>query len=151
MVRLEDGPAKSMVYDTGKSYVWSLASDRAGNGYLGLGGTAAGSGVVMRVASDGKAVKLLETKELAVQALTVAPDGSIVAATSPDGKVYRVPASGGTGTVIFDPATTEEAEVSLDVATDGTAMFLSRRGGRSFCWVTKAFQIAIKIGNVAIR
>lgn len=106
--RLEAGPERSMLYDTGKSYVWSLASDRAGNGYLGLGGTTAGSGVVMRVSGDGKAVKLLETKELAVQALTVAPDGSVLAATSPDGKVYRVPASGGTGTVIFDPATTEE-------------------------------------------
>ncbi len=27
--RLESGPAKSMVYDTGKSYVWSLASDKS--------------------------------------------------------------------------------------------------------------------------
>lgn len=115
--RLEAGPAKSMVYDSGKSYVWSLASDRAGNGYLGLGGTTAGSGVVMRVAPDGKATKFLETKELAVQAITVAPDGSVLAATSPDGKVYRVPAGGGTGTVIFDPATTEEKPKYLwDVA-----------------------------------
>jgi hypothetical protein len=106
--RLETGPAKSMVYDTGKSYAWSLASDRAGNDYLGLGGSGAGSGIVMRVGPDGKATKILDTKELAVQALAVAPDGSVLAATSPDGKVYRVPAGGVTGTVIFDPATTEE-------------------------------------------
>ena len=38
--RLEAGPAKSLLYDTGKSYVWSLGSDTAGNAYLGLGGTA---------------------------------------------------------------------------------------------------------------
>ena len=106
--RLETGPAKSMVYDTGKSYAWSLVSDRAGNDYLGLGGSGAGSGIVMRVGPDGKATKILDTKELAVQALAVAPDGSVLAATSPDGKVYRVPASGGAGTVIFDSATTEE-------------------------------------------
>ncbi len=116
--RLEAGPEKSMLYDTGKSYVWSLASDRGGNRYLGLGGTAAGTGVVMRVAPDGKTVKLLETKELAVQALAVAPDGSVFAATSPDGKVYRTAAGGGAGTVIFDPATTEEKPKYLwDLAT----------------------------------
>lgn len=118
--RLEPGPAKSMVYDTGKSYVWSLASDRAGDGYLGLGGTAAGSGVVMRVGSDGKAVKLLDTKELAVQAITVERDGTVFAATSPDGKVYRVGATGDSGTVIFDPATTAEKPKYLwDLATGG--------------------------------
>ena len=116
--RLEAGPAKSMLYDSGKSYVWSLASDRAGNGYLGLGGTTAGAGVVMRVAPDGKATKVLETKDMAVQALAVAPDGSVLAATSPDGKVYRVPSGGGAGTVVFDPSTTEEKPKYLwDVAT----------------------------------
>jgi len=115
--RLEAGPETTMVYDTGKSYAWSLASDRAGNGYMGLGGTTAGSGVVMRVGLDGKATKILDTKELAVQAVAVAPDGSVVAATSPDGKVYRVPAGGGAGTVIFDPSTTTEKPKYLwDVA-----------------------------------
>ena len=33
--RLEAGPATSLLYATGKSYVWSLAADAAGNGYLG--------------------------------------------------------------------------------------------------------------------
>ena len=42
--RLEAGPATSLLYATGKSYVWSMASDAAGNGYLGLGGTAVGVG-----------------------------------------------------------------------------------------------------------
>lgn len=106
--RLEAGPGEQMVYDTGKSYAWSLASDREGNAYVGLGGTTAGSGVVMRVGADGKAAKVLDTKELAVQAVAVARNGDVLAATSPEGKVYRIPAGGGTGTVIFDPATTEE-------------------------------------------
>jgi outer membrane protein assembly factor BamB len=71
----------------------------------------------MRVTPDGKATRLLETKELAVQAVAVARDSALIAASSPDGKVYRVPAGGGTATVIFDPATSEEKPKYLwDVA-----------------------------------
>src|SRR5216683_2777772 len=110
--RLEAGPASSLVYATGKSYVWSMASDAAGNGYLGLGGAASGSAAVMKVTPDGKSSQIFSGKELAVQAVRLAADGSLLIATSPDGKVYRVPASGGTGTtapvVVFDPAMTEE-------------------------------------------
>ncbi len=117
--RLEAGPAEALLYDTGKSYVWSLTSDAAGNGYLGLGGSTAASALVMRVTPDGKASKLFDSKELAVQSLLVAPDGSLLAATSPDGKVYRIPASGGAATVLFDPATTEEKPKYLwDLAVD---------------------------------
>jgi sugar lactone lactonase YvrE len=110
--RLEAGPANSLVYATGKSYVWSMASDAAGNGYLGLGGAASGSAAVMKVTPEGKTSQIFSGKELAVQAVRVAGDGSLLVATSPDGKVYRVPASGGTGAaapvVVFDPAMTEE-------------------------------------------
>jgi hypothetical protein len=106
--RLEAGPATSLLYATGKSYVWSIASDAAGNGYLGLGGTASGSAQVMKVTPEGKASQIFEGKELAVQAVRLAGDGSVLVATSPDGKVYRVPAAGGASVVVFDPATTEE-------------------------------------------
>src|SRR3984893_13512203 len=109
--RLEAGPASSLLYATGKSYVWSMANDAAGNGYLGLGGAASGSAVVMKVTPEGKAAQIFSGKELAAQAVRVAPDGSVLVATSPDGKVYRVQASGG-GTaapvVVFDPVMTEE-------------------------------------------
>jgi sugar lactone lactonase YvrE len=108
--RLEAGPSSSLLYATGKSYVWSMASDAAGDGYLGLGGTASGSALVMKVTPEGKASQIFEGKELAVQAVRVAADGSVLVATSPDGKVYRVPAAGGAAApvVVFDPATTEE-------------------------------------------
>ncbi len=106
--RLEAGPATSLLYATGKNYVWAMGTDSAGNAYVGMGGTAAGSAAVMRVSPDGKATQIFESKELAVQALTVLPDGSVLAATSPDGKVYKVPAGGGAATVLFDPSTTEE-------------------------------------------
>ncbi|MBS1820599.1 MAG: hypothetical protein JST61_01280 [Acidobacteria bacterium] len=106
--RLEAGPSTAMVYDTTKSYAWSLVSDAAGNAYLGLGGSSAGSAQVVKVTPDGKAAKLFEAKELAIQAITVAADGSVIAASSPDGKVYRVPATGGSETVLFDPKSTDE-------------------------------------------
>jgi hypothetical protein len=106
--RLEAGPATSLLYATGKNYVWSLASDGSGNAYLGLGGTASGSAVVMKVAPDGKATQIFAGKELAVQALHVAADGSVLVATSPDGKVYRIPSGGGAAEVVFDPTMTEE-------------------------------------------
>src|SRR5260370_23498836 len=109
---LAEGRASSLVYADGKSYVWSMASDAAGNGYLGLGGAASGSGAVMKVTPDGKSSQIFSGKELAVQSVRAAADGSLLVATSPDGKVYRVAASGG-GTaaapvVVFDPAMTEE-------------------------------------------
>jgi hypothetical protein len=108
--RLEAGPAVSMLYTTGKSYVWSMTSDAAGDSYLGLGGTAAGSAVVTKVTPEGKASQVFEGKELAVQAVRAGANGSLLVATSPDGKVYRVPAAGGSASpvVVFDPATTEE-------------------------------------------
>jgi hypothetical protein len=106
--RLEAGPSTSLLYATGKGYIWSLASDASGNGYAGLGGTTSGSAVVMKVSPDGKAAQIFDAKELTVQGLQVAADGSVLAATSPDGKVYRIPQGGGSATVVFDPATTEE-------------------------------------------
>lgn len=106
--RLEAGPAASLLYATGRNYVWAIATDSAGNAYVGLGGTTAGSAAVMRVSPDGKATQIFEGKELAVQAVAVLRDGSVLAATSPDGKVYRIPAAGGAATVLFDPSATAE-------------------------------------------
>ena len=106
--QLEAGPATSLLYATGKGYIWSLASDTAGNGYAGLGGTTVGSAVVMKVSPEGKSSQIFDAKELTVQGLQVTADGSVLAATSPDGKVYRIPQTGGSATVVFDPATTEE-------------------------------------------
>src|SRR5260370_28400208 len=95
--RLEAGPASSLVYATGKSYVWSMASDAAGNGYLGLGGAASGSAAVMKVTPDGKTSQIFSGKELAVQAGRVAADGSLLIASSPAGEVDRGAGSGGAG------------------------------------------------------
>lgn len=137
--RLEAGPTVSLVYDSGKSYVWSLASDNAGNGYLGLGGTTANSAAVMKVSPDGKAAKVFEGKELAVQALRVLPDRTILAATSPDGKVYRIAPDGGAATVIFDSATTEEKPKYLwDMAVGNAGEVYVAAGGPALVYKVPA-------------
>src|SRR5260370_13526435 len=92
--RLEPGPATSLLYATGKSYVWSLAADSTGNGYVGLGGTASGAAVVMKVSPDGKAAQVFDGKELAVQALSVSVHGDVLAGPCPGGDVLRVHAAG---------------------------------------------------------
>lgn len=126
--RLEAGPATSLLYATGKNFVWAIGADATGNAYVGLGGTAAGAAAVMHVSPDGKATQIFESKELAVQALAVLPDGSVLAATSPDGKVYKVPAGGGAAAVLFDPAATAEKPKylwGLAVGKDGAVYVAS--------------------------
>src|SRR5437660_5299444 len=67
--------------------------------------------------ADGKSAVIFEPKELQVQSIALGSDGAIYAATSPDGKVYKItrnvnPKNAGfstapeyTGTVFFDPKT----------------------------------------------
>jgi len=125
--RLAVAPASALVYATSGSYVWSITTDAAGNAVLGRGGVAAGSAVVTRVSPDGKATDLFAGKELAVQALQHANGGSVYAATSPDGKVYKIPADGGAASVVFDPALTAEKPKYLwDLATgDDGALYVA--------------------------
>lgn len=106
--RLEAGTTTSLLFETGVNYVWSVAADAAGNTYTGMGGTAAGGAVVMRVAPGGQGTKIFEGKELGVQALRTGSDGHVYAATSPDGKVYRLGAAASDAVVVFDAALTSE-------------------------------------------
>lgn len=80
--RLEAGPATSLLYTAGASYVWSLAVDGSGAAYVGLGGSTAGSAAVMRVTPDGKAEKVFSGAELGVQAVRLGADGAVYAAST---------------------------------------------------------------------
>ncbi|HZU10156.1 MAG TPA: hypothetical protein VFA02_09640, partial [Pseudacidobacterium sp.] len=105
---LESGPESRQIAITPSTYIWSVAADTAGNAYAGTGSPAS----VLRISTDGKIAKLFSSKDLSVQAVAVAKDGSIYAGTLPSGKVYKLPA-GATdldetkATVVFDPAQTE--------------------------------------------
>lgn len=84
--RLQLAPALKSIYTSPSTYIWQVVSDAQGNAYLGAGSPAR----VYRVAPDGKSTIIFEAKELQVQALAIDSDGTIYAATSPDGRVYKL-------------------------------------------------------------
>ncbi len=83
---LELAPSFRAVETTPSTYIWAVASDEEGNLLAATGAPAR----VYRVTPQGQLSTLLQPSELEVQAITVAPDGTIYAATSPDGKIYRI-------------------------------------------------------------
>ncbi|MGB9234567.1 MAG: hypothetical protein WCC04_09150 [Terriglobales bacterium] len=83
---LELAPAFKSLATLSSTYIWSVASDPAGNIFVAAGALAR----VYRVTPDGKSTVIFEPQELQVQALVAAKNGVVYAATSPDGKVYRL-------------------------------------------------------------
>jgi hypothetical protein len=83
---LELAPAFKALATTPSTYIWSIASDSAGNIYAAAGSPAR----VYRITPDGQIATIFEPQELQVQSLVVARSGIVYAATAPDGKVYRL-------------------------------------------------------------
>jgi len=83
---IELAPSFKPISTTPSTYIWSLASDAQGNIYAAAGAPAR----VYRVTPDGHSSVIFQPAELQVQALVVSGDGTIYAATSPDGKVYKI-------------------------------------------------------------
>lgn len=128
---LEPGPESKQIAVTPSTYVWSIAADGAGNAYAATGSPA----TVLRIAPDGKSTKLFSSKDLTVQAVCVAKDGSVYAATLPSGKVYKIP-SGATdldeskAEVVFDPAqTAEKPKYIWDLVFDSEGRLYIATGG----------------------
>jgi sugar lactone lactonase YvrE len=82
---LELAPQFKPLYTSPSTYLWSVTADRAGNVYAAAGSPAR----LYRITPDGKASSIFEPQELQVQAV-VERDGILYAATSPDGKVYKI-------------------------------------------------------------
>ena len=110
--RLTPAPKLTVVGVSDATYLWSVAAAPAGAVLAGTGALTGGSKVLRFDGTSVKPAVLAEFKELNVQALAVLADGSTLAATSPDGKVYRVPtggvAAGTKAEVVFDASTTVE-------------------------------------------
>ena len=115
---LELAPAFKALATTPSTYIWSIASDPAGNIFAAAGSPAR----VYRITPDGQATAIFEPQELQVQALVVAKTGIVYAATAPDGRVYRLEASKGSAksswsaTPYFDPGTKYIWDIALDNA-----------------------------------
>jgi WD40 repeat protein len=125
--KLELAPAFRLLATTPSTYIWSIAVDAHGGVYLAAGAPAR----VYAVTPDGKTSVIFEPKELQVQSLVADRNGVIYAATSPDGKVYRIehhPATAKqqpgpdstsasadwTATMFFDPRTKYIWALALD-------------------------------------
>lgn len=91
--RVELAPAFKQLFTTPSTYVWKVVSDSQGNAYLASGSPAR----VYRVTPEGKASIIFEAKELQVQSLQIDAGGVLYAATSPDGKVYKIERAGTPG------------------------------------------------------
>ncbi|MGA3193948.1 MAG: hypothetical protein ABSD39_03005 [Terriglobales bacterium] len=117
---LELAPAFRSLATTPSTYIWSIASDAFGNIYAAAGAPAR----VYRVTSDGTFTTIFEPQELQVQALAVAKNGIVYAATAPDGKVYRLdpaqtakpPKGSWSASVYFDPGAKYIWDLALDAS-----------------------------------
>lgn len=127
---LSAAPATTLTATTPSTYIWAVASDTAGNAYVATGSPA----TILRIGRDGKSTTIFRTKDLSVQAVCAGPDGSLYAATLPNGRVYRIPA-GATdldadkATVVFDPAKLDTSKV--DTSKPDTA---KPESGPKYIW-----------------
>jgi sugar lactone lactonase YvrE len=93
---------------TPSTFVWALAVDKSGNIFAATGTPA----TVLRLPEKpgDKPSTLFETKDLAIQALCLGPDGSLYASVLPSGKVFKLDPNAttrqdeATATVVFDAA-----------------------------------------------
>ena len=121
--KLREAPGAKELALTPSTFVWSVAADKTGTAFAGTGSPAA----VLRIGSDGKPFTIFETKDLAVQAVRVGPDGALYAATAPSGKVYKLNPAATTkqdetaATVVFDLAQAGAKTDGKDDAKDGSS------------------------------
>src|SRR5271168_3577426 len=129
---LELAPAFKALATTPSTYIWSIASDSAGDVYAAAGSPAR----VYRITPDGQSTTIFEPQELQVQALVVDKNGVVYAATAPDGKVYRLEAARGSAkaswsaTSYFDPGSKYIWDIVLDQA--GTLYVATGDNGEIF-------------------
>jgi WD40 repeat protein len=105
-------PAYTLVYDTKEAYIWSSASDTAGNIYLGTGH----EGRIFKVDASGAGKLLYDAGELDVYAMTTDPQGNLYAATSPEGKIYKI-TQDGRASGFYDPPDKYIWSLAFDPAT----------------------------------
>ena len=83
-------------------YLWTLAEDSKGNLYSAGGGPGSSQAKIFVIDAAGKSKVLAELPGMEVHALAIDSKDRIFAATSPDGKIFRVSADG-KSEVLYDP------------------------------------------------
>jgi hypothetical protein len=126
---LELAPAFKAVATTPSTYIWSIASDAGGNIYAAAGAPAR----VYRITPDGQTATIFEPQELQVQALVVAKNGIVYAATAPDGKVYRLATTKRVAQAESRPLKTD-AKISSDSSTSSWSASVYFDPGAKYIW-----------------
>jgi hypothetical protein len=104
--RLALAPIVKEVFDPSVAFLWAIARDSKGNLYAGGGGLGGSKTKLFVVDHAGKSKTLAELDGIAIQAIAVDSKDRVYAATSPDGKVYRIETAGNTtgkSEVFYDP------------------------------------------------
>lgn len=126
--RLEAAPALTTIFSLPSTYVWSIDASTHGDVCAGTGAMQGGASVLCST-SNSSVTELAHFHEAGVQALRILPDGSVLVATAPDGKLYRLAdahTAHQTPTVLFDPATTAEKPKYLwSIVVDGDVAYLA--------------------------
>jgi hypothetical protein len=95
-------PALKEVFDASVAVLWAVARDSKGNVYAGGGALGGAKAKLFMIDAQGRGKTLAELDGIAVQAIAVDRQDRVYAATSPDGKVYRIGPSG-KADVFYDP------------------------------------------------
>jgi WD40 repeat protein len=138
--RLTLGPELTRVHDVGAPFVWTAIAGADGAIYLGTGN----DGKIIKIES-GKPSVFYDSAEMEVHALAAAPNGGLFAATSPDGRIYRLDAKG-QATPFFDPddkyiwslAVDRDGNVFAGTGDKGTVYKISPDGKGQRFFATKA-------------
>lgn len=112
-------PSFKLLVTTPSTYLWAMVADAQGNVYVAAGSPAR----VYRITPDGHATAIFKAQELEVQALAVAPDGSLYAATSPDGKVYKIERKAAASAAAPAAAGKDADEIPLDPGWSSSVFF----------------------------
>ncbi len=102
--RLTVAPRLREVYDSSTAVLWAIARDSKGVLYAGGGSLGGSRAKLFSMDARGQGKLLAELDGIAVQAIAIDRQDRVYAATSPDGKVYRVDRSG-KADVFYDPKT----------------------------------------------
>ncbi len=101
--RLTLAPVVKELHDASTAYLWAVAQDSKGNTYIGGGSANGTSEKLIQVDANGKAKTIAELEGLEIHAIAVDRNDAIYAATSPDGKVYKLRNAGAKPEVFYDP------------------------------------------------